>query len=206
MKIQTLVLGAVRTNCYLITNEETRETIIIDPGAQAELVKAKIQELGSVPMAVLLTHGHFDHIMAAKELAEEYAIEIYVHETEKELVSNSSLNGGYLINTSYGLVPDTLIKEEVLKMAGFELQVLHTPGHTVGSVCFYLKDQKVLISGDTLFLGSVGRTDLPTGNFDTLQKSIREKLFILPEDVIVYPGHGDATTIGYEKNHNPYVS
>jgi glyoxylase-like metal-dependent hydrolase (beta-lactamase superfamily II) len=206
MKIQTLVLGAVRTNCYLITNEETRETIIIDPGAQAEVVKEKITELGSVPTAVLLTHGHFDHIMAARELAEDYNIKVYAHEIEKEIVGSSDLNGGYLIHTSHTLVPDKLIKEEMLKMADFELQVLHTPGHTAGSVCFYLKDQGVLISGDTLFLGSVGRTDLPTGNFDTLQKSIREKLFVLPEDVIVYPGHGDATTIGYEKTHNPYVS
>lgn len=206
MKIQTLVLGAVRTNCYLITNEETKETIIIDPGAQPSLIKEKLTELGSVPVAVVLTHGHFDHIMAATELAAEYNIEIYAHETEKELLGDSRLNGGYLIGTSITLVPHKLIKEEILKLAGFELQVIHTPGHTAGSVCFYMKEQEILISGDTLFLSSVGRTDLATGNFDTLQKSIREKLFVLSEEVIVYPGHGEATSIGYEKTHNPYVS
>lgn len=206
MKIITLVLGPVGTNCYFLINEETKETIIIDPADNAPAIKQRLNMEGLTPVAILLTHGHFDHIMAAEAIAEEYNILIHACSEELDLIQNAQLNASYLIRKEVALTPHKEFKDnQVLHMAGLELLVIHTPGHTKGSVCFYHKESKSLITGDTLFNESVGRTDLPTGNSVTLQESISEKLFSLDNATNVYPGHGETTTIGHEKKYNPFL-
>lgn len=206
MKIISMVLGPVRTNCYFLINEDTKETIIIDPADNGSAIIERITREGLTPVAILLTHGHFDHIMAAKEVSDEYRIFIYAYYEEWDLLKDTSLNAGYLIKADIALHPHKELKDnEILHIAGIELLVIHTPGHTKGSVCFYNKESQVLISGDTLFYESVGRTDFPTGNSDTIQKSISEKLFRLEDATKVYPGHGEMTTIGHEKRHNPFL-
>ncbi|MFV0344429.1 MAG: MBL fold metallo-hydrolase [Anaerocolumna sp.] len=200
MRIITLVLGPVRTNCYLLINEDTKETIIIDPADNALAIKNKIKSEELTPVAILLTHGHFDHIMAAKEVADEYDILIHAFHEEWELLGDVKLNAGYLVRSDVTLTPHKALKDqEIVNMAGMKLQVIHTPGHTRGSVCFYHEESQNLISGDTLFLESVGRTDLPTGSSDTLNHSLYDILFKLPDATKVYPGHGEDTTIGHEK-------
>lgn len=206
MKIQSYVLGMVSTNCYIIFNESTNEALIIDTPDQAPALKVKIEELGLSPVAILLTHGHFDHIMAAGDLAAAFGIPVLAGEEEKALLEDYNLNGSRMVRKNYTLSADRFLKDkEELTLGGMRIKVIHTPGHTAGGVCYYFEDEKVLISGDTLFLESIGRTDLPTGDQYTLLESIRRKLMVLPEEVLVYPGHGDKTTIGYEKMHNPYI-
>jgi hydroxyacylglutathione hydrolase len=206
MKIQSYVLGMVSTNCYMLSNENTKEAIVIDPPDQAPAIINKLKEQELIPVAILLTHGHFDHIMAAGYLAENFHIPILACEAEKELLADANLNGSRMIRKNFTLLANQFIKDnEQLTLAGMKIKVIHTPGHTAGGVCYYFEEEKVLISGDTLFLESVGRTDLPTGNLETLIESIRQKLMVLPDDVEVYPGHGDKTTIGYERTHNPYI-
>ena len=206
MKIQSYVLGMVSTNCYIIFNESTNEALIIDPPDQAPALKVKIEELDLSPVAILLTHGHFDHIMAAGDLAAAFGIPVLAGEDEKALLEDYNLNGSRMVRKNYTLSADRFLKDkEELTLGGMRIKVIHTPGHTAGGVCYYFEEDKVLISGDTLFLESIGRTDLPTGDQYTLLESIRRKLMVLPEEVFVYPGHGDKTTIGYEKIHNPYI-
>lgn len=209
MKIQTLVLGAVKTNCYFIINEVSKETIIVDPAYDASKIIGKLEEGNLNPVGILLTHGHFDHIMAVPELLEQYSIPIYITKEDKELSRDGILNGAYLIQSNFKLILNacTLIEDrECIELAGFVVEIIQTPGHTAGSVCYYFKDEGILIAGDTLFYKSVGRTDMPTGDGRVLLRSIEKKLMALPEDTKVYPGHGMNTTIGYEKQNNPFIN
>lgn len=205
MKIKTLVLGMVSTNCYLIINETTNETIIVDPAARAEKIISLLEQEHCIPKGIFLTHGHFDHIMAVNELVMEYHIPVYAHAEEKKLLMDARINCSeqtgcpYIVNLKEELQDGVL-----LDIAGYECKVIYTPGHTKGGVCYYFEKEKVLFSGDTVFSGSVGRTDLPTGNDRELLESIRNKIAILPEDIKVYPGHGESTMIGYEKKYNYY--
>lgn len=208
MKIQTLVLGAVRTNCYFIINEETKETILIDPPHEVSKIIKKIEAEHLTPIGILLTHGHFDHIMAVTGLVERFDIPVYITKEDKELASDSILNGAYLIQSNFTLKTDQIsfVEEgQKLSLGGFLLEVISTPGHTKGSVCYYVKEENVLFSGDTLFYQSVGRTDMPTGDQRILLRSVEKKLMALPEETKVYPGHGMSTTIGHEKIHNPFI-
>ncbi len=206
MRIQSYVLGEVSTNCYIISGDGAKEALVIDPPDHSAAIAKKLEDEKLIPVAILLTHGHFDHIMAAEDLSENYHIPIYAGEAEKELLSDASLNGSRMMHRNFSLTPDRLLKDnELLHLAGMSIKVFHTPGHTAGGVCYYFEDEKVLISGDTLFLESVGRTDLPTGNSAILFKSILEKIMVLPDEVVVYPGHGERTTIGHERIHNPYL-
>ncbi len=206
MIIETCAVGIMPTNSYLVANEKSKEAIIIDPGAQADVIISKIRDLGLKPVAILLTHGHFDHIMAAQAIAEEYDISIHASELEASLLSDSSLNGSNLIRNNITLEADVLLEDrQVLNLAGFDIEVVNTPGHTSGGVCYYIKDEKVLFTGDTLFRESIGRTDFPTGDIRALVNSVVKHLFTLPEDVLVYPGHGDTTTIEHEKLNNPFL-
>lgn len=206
MKIYSYPLGMIYTNCYIVTNEDTKEGLIIDPSDQAADIKARIQELEITPVAILLTHGHFDHIMAAKDLKETYHIPVLAGEKEKAMLEDYNLNGTLSVGRNYTLSADRLLKDgEELTFGGLKIKVIHTPGHTAGSVCYYFEKEKVLLSGDTLFLESVGRTDMPTGNTHDLLESLNRKLMLLPDDVIVYPGHGDKTAIGHEKANNPFI-
>ena len=200
MKIYAIQVGEIYTNCYLILNEDTREIIIVDPGDDAERISEKIRELEGRPVAVFLTHGHYDHILAVNDLREAYpAIEVYIGEKDAAMLKDDSLNC-----TCYGtriiVEPDHLVREgTVIDLAGFHCTVMHTPGHTAGSLCYYYEDQHVLFAGDTLFYRSYGRTDLPTGSNREMVTSLVRLLTELPEDVTVLCGHDRSTTIGYEK-------
>ena len=153
-----------------------------------------------------MTHGHFDHAMAAQEVAEQYGIKIYAHETEKETLETPQINLSGMIGRTLTFHADWYVKDgEILNLAGFEIRVLHTPGHTQGGVCYYIEEEKALFSGDTLFCQSVGRTDFPTGKSSTLIHSIQDKLMPLPDDTMVYTGHEDMTTIGMERKYNPFL-
>lgn len=206
MEIKNLVLGPVSTNCYFLINKETKETIIIDPADSADRICAKISGEQLMPVAILLTHGHFDHIWAVEEVGNTYSIPYYIYESEAELMESPDLNGSFLLKREISAKRDRIVKDrEILTLAGFTIEVIHTPGHTAGSVCYYIPEEKALFSGDTLFYNSVGRTDLPTGDSEAIAVSIRERLLNLAEDTNVYPGHGMMTTIGREKRDNPYL-
>ncbi len=206
MEIKRLVLGMLRTNCYIAYTED-KKAVIIDPAAEAEKIMSVIEELSLTPEAVLLTHGHFDHMMAAESLKNSYRIPVCAMEEEAELLTDPQKNcSAQFVAVPYGMRADELLKDgEVLRFLNGELQVIATPGHTAGCCCYYSEKEQVLFSGDTLFAGSVGRTDLPTAKPAQLHVMIREKLFTLPEETLVLAGHGDDTTIKEEKEHNPLV-
>ena len=207
MKIEQYCIGQVQTNCYFAINEKTQEMLVIDPGDCAQLLAEKIKQKGLKPKAILLTHGHFDHAMAAEELASIFGVKIYAHEAEKETLEQSGLNASGMIGRRDSYQADVFVKDgQALQLAGMDLTVLHTPGHTEGGCCFYSEEDKVLFSGDTLFCQSVGRTDFPRGSMSQLIRSIRGKLLVLPDDVKVYPGHMGVTTIGMERRGNPFIS
>lgn len=206
MKIIKMVLGEVQTNCYVLYNEESKEGIIIDPSNNPSKIINKLEEEGIKPVVILLTHGHFDHIMAAPKLMEHFGIEVHGYVEEASLVKDPILNAAYLINSKFTMELSQVFHEgDILEFAGFQLKVIHTPGHTKGSVCFHLEDKDVLFSGDTLFYQSVGRTDLPTGDGMMLLRSIEKKLLALADETICYPGHGIVTTIGDERKYNPFI-
>lgn len=205
MKIKQYVVGEVSTNCYIVINEETSECLVIDVGASASKIALRMKQEGLQPKAILLTHGHFDHVSEAEELAKEFNILSYAYEGEEETLKDMHKNASWMLGRDESYTADVYVKEEVLDLAGFQIQVLHTPGHTKGGCCYYFKEHDVLFSGDTLFAGSVGRTDLAGGSMSQIVRSIQEKLMTLPDETVVYPGHGQATTIKTERNENPYL-
>ena len=193
IRVDYMVVGPVSTNCYFLINEELREAVIVDPGENAKQIQGYLAENELTPTAILLTHGHFDHMMAAAALRDAYGIKVYA--TAK----------GF-IRKDYAMDADIYCKEgDEFYLAGCTIRVLETPGHTPGGCCYYIPSQNMMFSGDTLFYGSIGRTDFPGGSFKELSKSIKEKLYVLPAETICYSGHGEATRIGFEKEHNPYV-
>lgn len=204
--IKMMVLGPVETNCYFLINEDTKEVLVIDPADRAQRIVEWINSEGLKPVAILLTHGHFDHIMAVDGLRKEYGIPMYASKDEVEVLAEPQLNVSTMMGSYVSMKADELFADgEVLELAGMKLEVISTPGHTIGSVCFYIPEEKMLISGDCLFEASVGRTDFPTGSSRQLIDSIKTRLFVLPEDTSVFPGHGGTTSIAYEKTHNPFV-
>lgn len=206
MIIEKCVVGVMATNCYLLINETSKETVIIDPGAQLNIIKSKINNMELKPIAILLTHGHFDHIMVAKELSNEFAIDIHIARPEASVLSDSSLNCSNLVRQNFTLDADVLLdNNEIITLADMDIKVLYTPGHTHGGACYYIEDQEVLFSGDTLFFESVGRTDFPTGDIRSLLRSISTQLLTLSESVKVYPGHSEETTIGHERENNLFI-
>lgn len=206
LKIEEFCVGEVQTNCYFAVNENTKEMFVVDPGASAERLAGEIQNKGYRPVAILLTHGHFDHAGAAEELAKQLHVKIYAHEAEKDTLESPQNNVSVMIGRPESYHADIYVKdEEVLTLAGFELKVLHTPGHTAGGCCYYISKEDALFSGDTLFCQSVGRTDFPGGSMSRIVRSIKEKLLELPGYTKVYPGHMEATTIEQERQWNPYL-
>lgn len=208
LKLTRYTAGVVQTNIYFLKNAETGECVIVDPGANAEkIIDIAEKQLMAKPVAVLLTHGHFDHIMAAREVAEHFGVKIHALEAERELLADSQMN----LSLNFGLeicitkfVP--LQDGQRLQLLDTEWQVIATPGHTGGSCCYYIENtgaEPMLFSGDTLFQESYGRTDFPTGSERQLLSSIQEKLLLLPENTRVYPGHEGETTIENEKKYNP---
>ena len=206
IEIKSMTLGMVATNCYLIINKETKEALLIDPADNALRISNVIEENACTLKAILLTHGHFDHIMALNELKKRYNVPVYAHEEEEDVLKQSSLNMSGMIGQIYTTQADIYVKDgEHLKLAGLDIIVLHTPGHTKGGVCYYLPQEGVLFSGDTLFHASVGRTDFPTGSMSQIVRSLRYLTENLPGETVVYPGHQETTTIACEKRFNPYL-
>ena len=207
MKVESMVLGAVATNCYFLINEETKETIVVDPADSPDVILKKAADEGLALKAVFLTHGHGDHIMAVQTLRERTGIPVYACKAEEELLADPNRNlSAALFGKPVSLKADMLIEDgKELLVAGMKFRMLATPGHTPGGCCYYNEEAGVLLSGDTLFCGSVGRTDFPGGSMGTLVRSIEEKLMTLPDETRVYPGHQEETTIGAERRYNPYL-
>ena len=206
LELQQCVLGPVYTNCYIAKNKETGEALIIDPADSPSKIELKVNAMGARPVAVLLTHGHFDHIMGVEAVKAEYQIPVYACRQEEEMLREPSVNMTDQMGKSCSIRPDVFLDDlQVFEAAGFSIQMIHTPGHTKGSCCYYLKEEGVLFSGDTLFCGSVGRTDFPGGSASQIRNSLHRLLAALPDDTSVYPGHDTSTTIGYEKRYNPFV-
>ena len=201
-RISTFVLGAVSTNCYLVYHNESREAVIVDPADNGAYVLNKCREMDVKPVAILLTHGHFDHIMAVKDICRAFPCPVYAGWKEEGLLQEPSMNlSGSMGTEPVFLEADVLVKDgQVLPLMGFDWKVLETPGHTAGSVCYYVEAERAVFSGDTLFADSMGRTDLPTGDRKAIIHSITKKLFLLPGETRVYPGHGESTTIAVEKD------
>lgn len=208
MKIDYLILGGYQTNCYILRKDDSaRDCLIIDPGLEAEELIEFLNEEKLNPVAVVLTHGHIDHIAGVATLRRQFPeTKVYIHNLDAEMLTNPNINlsamSGMAIVTE---AEDVSLKErDVIDLADVKLLVLHTPGHTPGGISLYSKQAGVVFVGDTLFADSIGRTDFPGGSMSQLLNSVREKLFTLPEQTEVYPGHGPATTIAAEKAHNPF--
>ncbi|MBM7604680.1 glyoxylase-like metal-dependent hydrolase (beta-lactamase superfamily II) [Metabacillus crassostreae] len=208
MAWRQLPLGPLQTNCYIYSNSN-KECLIIDPGGDANKLIGILQQQHLKPLAILLTHAHFDHIGAVDEVRNKWGIPVYVHSKEKNWLTDPSLNGSqfFMAGSIKVSEPDELIRSEgYLTIGDFSLQVFETPGHSPGSVSFYAAEEGIVFSGDALFAGSIGRTDLPGGNHDQLIKSIHDKLLTLPEETIVLSGHGHETSIEQEMESNPFLN
>lgn len=202
-----LPLGPLQTNCYILSNEQ--HCIIFDPGEEPQKIIQYIQTKRLKPLAVLLTHAHFDHIGAVDAIREQYQIPAYIHEKEAKWLKDPGLNGSQRWFPDNPLIQkpaeNVLSGEQELQIGPFQFQLFETPGHSPGSISYYLKKSGMVFAGDVLFQNSVGRTDLPGGNQTVLFKSIIDKLLPLPDDTIVCPGHGPVTTIEDEKASNPFL-
>ena len=209
MKIDCLVLGAYQTNSYVLREAaKSSDCLIIDTGLQAGPLVDFLRTNKLNPLALILTHGHPDHIMGVSALRESFPqVQVYIHKLDAKLMTSppSLLVAMAGLRIRPAAPADVLIEgPTTIEIAGIELEVLHTPGHTPGSICLYSKDDGVVFAGDTLFEGSVGRTDLG-GDMEQLIKSIKQRLLVLPDETIVYPGHGPQTTIAQEKLYNPFL-
>jgi glyoxylase-like metal-dependent hydrolase (beta-lactamase superfamily II) len=212
MKIDRLVLGAYETNCYILRESKSASNcLIIDTGLEADELVDFLHKHKLNPAAVVLTHGHIDHISGLAKLHKNFpGMKVYIHKRDVNMLSDWQSNLSFLagIKPIAGDCPkaDFILEEDnTVEHAGIKLEVLHTPGHTPGSICLYSRKEQTIFVGDTLFADSVGRTDIPGGSMTQLLKSIREKLLTLPDETVVYPGHGPKTTIGRERTYNQYL-
>lgn len=205
MKYETIVVGALKTNCYLVYCKETLECAVIDPGAEAEKIFSVISRKNLRPTVIINTHGHFDHIGANKHIKDKYNIPLYIHSLDSKMSGLfQQLALSFLPGAKASPPPDKLLEDgENIEIGKSSLKVIHTPGHSPGSIS--LMGDGFLLSGDALFCGGIGRTDIPGGSLNDLQDSIKNKILVLPDETIVLPGHGHSTTIAQEKESNPFI-
>lgn len=208
MIVEKLTMGPFMVNCYVVGEPETMDAVIIDAGDDADRIIKTVDSLGLKPVCLANTHAHVDHVGAVKAVMEHYGVGFHLHKAEEPVLSELQLQSEYFV-VEFSGVPEVtafLENDATLKAGKIEMEIIHTPGHSPGGVCLYMPTENILICGDTLFAGSIGRTDLPGGSYKKLIKSIREKLLILPDDTVVYTGHGPETTIGREKLSNPFLT
>ena len=205
MVIERVVVSPFETNCYLVAGESDREAVIIDPGDEDELILERIAGLAIIPGAILLTHGHADHIAAVRAIKEKLDIPLYIGKGDDSMLGSASANISAFFGFEITCPPaDHILRDgDVFSVGSLRFTVIATPGHSRGGICYFL--EKYLFCGDTLFYGSIGRTDLPGGDYQQLLNSIERNILTLPDDVICYPGHGPATTVGQEKKSNPFL-
>ncbi len=204
--VVTNVLGDLGTNCYTVVNTDTREAVIIDPAANEKFLLDMVKNQNYKLKAILITHAHYDHIGAVNAIKEALPeVKIYVGEKDQPLLKNCAANLSAMFGEPVFIDSDIAVSDgEVISLLSTEIKCLEVPGHTQGSICYYFEENKMVFDGDTLFTGSIGRSDFPTGDGELLIKSIREKLFTLPDDTVVYPGHNSKTTIKREKAGNMF--
>lgn len=206
IEIQGMTTGPVEANCYFIYND--KNMLLVDPGEDAGKIKEKVAEIGRKPVAILLTHTHYDHIGALEDIRQTYQIPVYVHPLEQEWLTDSkgNLSGLRPMAEIICQPAEYEFEEKRYTLGDMAFEVRHTPGHSQGGVSFVFPEGEFVVTGDALFAGSIGRSDLPTGDMETLLASINEQLFTLPETYTIYPGHRGKSTIGYEKTHNPFFN
>ena len=209
MKIDRFILGDFETNCYVVrVDEAARDCLVIDPGFDAEQVVEFLTEQKLNPVAVILTHGHVDHIIGLDVLRRQFPdAKVFIHRLDAEMLANAAANLSTFVAGSYTAEPaDVLVEEgQTIEEAGIRFEVLHTPGHTPGGLCLYARQEGLVFVGDTLFADGVGRTDFPGGDMGELIRGIKAKLLTLPDNTVIYPGHGMRSTIGREKRANPFL-
>ena len=202
MKYKCITGGPISENCYLLIDEKTNQAAVVDPGFLNDVLLNEIKKY--TVQRILLTHGHFDHIGACAALRAKYGIMVYAEEHEREVLTDPTRNLSASWASPVTAEADRYVKDgDILRLAGFEIHVYHTPGHTIGSCCYYFPEEKALFSGDTLFCESYGRTDLPTGSSHDMEESVQRILREIPPDTAVYTGHEMFTTIARERKYNP---
>ena len=210
LKVACAQLGPIDTNTYVLMDEEIKEAVIIDPAGSAEELAAYLEEGGYTLDGVLLTHGHHDHIGGLEGLREHYdrwSLRVYAAKPEQEVLMVADYNLSTMFGKGYTTHANMMLRDkEVFEVtSAHKCQIIYTPGHTLGSCCYYFDKEGWLFSGDTLFAGSIGRSDFPTGNGNQLIRSLNDIVMKLPDETIVFPGHGPQTTIGHERKTNPFV-
>jgi glyoxylase-like metal-dependent hydrolase (beta-lactamase superfamily II) len=201
-------VGPLAVNCYLVEHVVTRKAAVIDPGDDGGSILAEIGRLGLDVDKILLTHGHFDHVGAVRLLHEQSGAKVHIHPDDVERMSTARRQGlMFGLRVTDPAPPDVLVDEgDTVPFEDREFLVAHTPGHTPGCVSYIMGREKMAFVGDLIFAGSIGRTDLPGGDNDLLIRAVREKIFVLPDDTVLFPGHGPATTVGEEKRSNPFFT
>ena len=205
MKIIAMEVGVIGTNCYVVINEEQKTGVVIDPGGDADQILEKIRQKGIAIEAIFLTHGHSDHIMAVDEVREVTGAKVYISEADADMLTKASSNLSVYMGAGreFKAADEFLIDGETITAAGLKFQVVATPGHTKGGICLLCGD--TVFCGDTIFSESIGRTDLPGGSYSQILHSIKTKIMVLPDEMKLLPGHGPATTIGWERRRNPFL-
>lgn len=205
MILEKITVGSYMSNCYIVGCEETKEAAVIDPGADFKKIDETIEELNVKIKFVILTHAHGDHIGALNEVIKKYNVPVYVHEDEVDMLQDANKNlSRMMFRKEIKVEPQKLLKDgEIIELGNLEMEIIHTPGHTKGSIS--IKVENIILTGDTLFNGSIGRTDFLGGSFEDIISSIKTKIFKYDDEVIVYPGHNSPTTIGNERKTNPFV-
>lgn len=205
MIFEAMTVGSFLSNCYIVGAETTKEAAIIDPGADFVRIENEIKELGLTPKIIILTHAHGDHIGAVKDFVEKYGTKVYIHKEDAEMLKDGNKNfSKILTGKSMSIIPDVELEDkDEIKLGDLNFEIIHTPGHTRGGIC--IKVENIMMTGDTLFNKSIGRTDFPGGSFEEIIQSIKEKIFKYDDDIVIYPGHNSPSTIKSEKLGNPFV-
>ena len=204
-KIEKILNGRLAEFCYLVHDIDSKDCICVDPGYDTDRILKFINQGGYIIKYILLTHGHFDHMLSCYDFQKKFSCDIYISKEDSEIIYNAEHNYSNLINkTSFDKfeIKDYVKDGDELQLLNYRIKCISTPGHTKGGISYYFEDEKVLFSGDTLFYETFGRVDLYSGDYSEMKNSIENKLFALPNDVMVYPGHGETTSIGKEKLHN----